>query len=122
MTKRWHNGSSGSVTGNPGQPMPPPRLAPPSGTPMTPVPGDSGMPIPSYGFPPPLPPKYYYGPPPPVESEPARSNGYDSSDHDRRAGSVSVKNVGDLFRFVIDASIRERKSLGSYLQDFKFAS
>ena len=64
--------SSGSVTGNPGQqvppgqPMPPPGLAPPSGTPMTPVSGDGSMPIPSYGFPPPLPPGYYYGPPPPV--------------------------------------------------------
>eukprot|EP00434_Breviolum_minutum_P044933 symbB.v1.2.040191.t1/scaffold7061.1/size13543/1 len=55
---------SGSVTMNPGQPMPPPGLAPPSGTPMTPVSGDGSMPIPSYGFPPPLPPGYYYGPPP----------------------------------------------------------
>ena len=61
---------SGSVTVNPGQPMPPPGLAPPSGTPMTPVPGESGMPIPSYGFPPPLPPGYYYGPPPPVGTMP----------------------------------------------------
>ena len=55
---------SGSVTMNPGQPMPPPGLAPPSGTPMTPVSGDGSMPIPGYGFPPPLPPGYYYGPPP----------------------------------------------------------
>ena len=55
---------SGSVTMNPGQLMPPPGLAPPSGTPMTPVSGDGSMPIPSYGFPPPLPPGYYYGPPP----------------------------------------------------------
>ena len=47
---------SGSVTMNPGQPMPPPGLAPPSGTPMTPVSGDGSMPIPGYG--------YYYGPPP----------------------------------------------------------
>ena len=61
---------SGSVTVNPGQPMPPPGLAPPSGTPMTPVPGESRMPIPSYGFPPPLPPGYYYGPPPPVGTMP----------------------------------------------------
>ena len=53
-----------SVTMNPGQPMPPPGLAPPSGTPMTPVSGDGSMPIPGYGFPPPLPPGYYYGPPP----------------------------------------------------------
>ena len=55
---------SGSVTMNPGQPMPPPGLTPPSGTPMTPMSGDGSMPIPSYGFPPPLPPGYYYGPPP----------------------------------------------------------
>eukprot|EP00434_Breviolum_minutum_P044686 symbB.v1.2.039944.t1/scaffold6888.1/size21695/4 len=55
---------SGSVTMNPGQPMPPPGLAPPWGTPMTPVSGDGSMPIPLYGFPPPLPPGYYYGPPP----------------------------------------------------------
>ena len=53
---------SGSVTMNPGQPMPPPGLAPPSGTPI--MSGDGSMPIPSYGFPPPLPPGYYYGPPP----------------------------------------------------------
>ena len=55
--------SSGSV--NPGQPMPPSGMAPPSGTPLTPVSGE-GMPIPSYGFPPPLPPGFYYGPPPPM--------------------------------------------------------
>ena len=65
--------SSGNVTGNPGQPwpMPPPGMAPPSGTPMTPVPGDGSMPIPSYGFPTPLPPGYYYGPPPPVGTMPS---------------------------------------------------
>ena len=118
--------SSGNVAGNPGQQMPPPGLAPPSGTPMTPVSGDSGTPIPSYGFPPPLPPGYYYGPPPPVGTMHSPNlpapTGMDSSDHDRRDGSVSVKNVGDLFRFVIDTKIRERKSLGSYRQDFKFAS
>ena len=61
---------SGSVTGNPGQPMPPPGMAPPSATPMTPVSGDGGMPIPSYGFPLPLIPGYYYGPPPPVGTTP----------------------------------------------------
>ena len=55
---------SGSAPSNPGQPMPPPRLAPPSGTPMTPMSGDGSMPIPGYGFPPPLPQGYYYGPPP----------------------------------------------------------
>ena len=55
---------SGSAPSNPGQPMPPPGLAPPSGTPMTPMSGDGSMPIPGYGFPPPLPPGYYYGPPP----------------------------------------------------------
>ena len=62
--KATASAKSGSVTMNPGQPMPPPGLAPPSGTPMTPVSGDGSMPIPSYGFPPPLPPGYYYGPPP----------------------------------------------------------
>ena len=62
--KATASAKSGSVTMNPGQPMPPPGLAPPSGTPMTPMSGDGGMPIPSYGFPPPLPPGYYYGPPP----------------------------------------------------------
>ena len=55
---------SGSAPSNPGQPMPPPGLAPPSGTPMTPMSGDGSMPIPGYGFPPPLPQGYYYGPPP----------------------------------------------------------
>ena len=55
---------SGSAPSNLGQPMPPPGLAPPSGTPMTPMSGDGSMPIPGYGFPPPLPPGYYYGPPP----------------------------------------------------------
>ena len=55
---------SGSAPSNPGQPMPPSGLAPPSGTPMTPMSGDGNMPIPGYGFPPPLPPGYYYGPPP----------------------------------------------------------
>ena len=39
-------------------------------TPMNPVSGDGSMPIPSYGFPPPLPPGYYYGPPPPVGTMP----------------------------------------------------
>ena len=43
---------SGSAPSNPGQPMPPPGLAPPSGTPMTPMSGDGSMPIPGYGFPP----------------------------------------------------------------------
>ena len=62
--KATASAKSGSVTMNPGQPMPPPGLAPPSGTPMTPVSGDGSMPIPGYGFPPPLPPGYYYGPPP----------------------------------------------------------
>ena len=62
--KATASAKSGSVTMNPGQPMPPPGLAPPSGTPMTPVSGDGSMPIPSYGFPPPLPSGYYYGPPP----------------------------------------------------------
>ena len=57
-------GKSGSAPSNPGQPMPPPGLAPPSGTPMTSMSGDGSMPIPGYGFPPPLPPGYYYGPPP----------------------------------------------------------
>ena len=61
--KATASAKSGSVTMNPGQPMPPPGLAPPSGTPMTPVSGDGSMPIPGYGFPP-LPPRYYYGPPP----------------------------------------------------------
>ena len=55
---------SGSAPSNPRQPMPPPGLAPPSGTPMTPMSGDGSMPIPGYGFPPPLPQGYYYGPPP----------------------------------------------------------
>ena len=62
--KATASAKSGSVTMNPGQPMPPPGLAPPSETPMMPVSGDGSMPIPSYGFPPPLPPGYYYGPPP----------------------------------------------------------
>ena len=62
--KATASAKSGSVTMNPGQPMPPPGLTPPSGTPMTPVSGDGSMPIPSYGFPPPLSPGYYYGPPP----------------------------------------------------------
>ena len=57
--KATASAKSGSVTMNPGQPMPPPGLTPPSGTPMTPVLGDGSMPIPSYGFPPPLPPGYY---------------------------------------------------------------
>ena len=92
---------SGSVTMNPGQPMPPPGLAPPSGTPMTPMSGDGSMPIPSYGFPPPLPPGYYYGPPPnlpALNGYAARSNGYDRSCYARCDGSHSVKNVGDLCR------------------------
>ena len=55
---------SGSAPSNPGQPMPPPGLAPPSGTPMTPVSGDGSIPIPGYGFPPYPPQGYYYGPPP----------------------------------------------------------
>ena len=62
--KATASAKSGSVTMNPGQPMPPPGLALPSGTPMTPVSGDGSTPIPGYGFPPPLPPGYYYGPPP----------------------------------------------------------
>ena len=67
--------SGSSVTGNPVQPMPPPGMAPPAGTPMTPVnvPIDSasGVPLPPYGFPPPLPPGYFYGLPPPVGTMPA---------------------------------------------------
>ena len=51
---------SGSAPSNPGQPMPPSGLAPPSGTPMTPVSGDGSMPIPGYGFPPYPPQGYYY--------------------------------------------------------------
>ena len=62
--KATASAKSGSVTMNPGQPMPPPGLTPPSGTPMTPVSGDGSTPIPGYGFPPPLPPGYYHGPPP----------------------------------------------------------
>ena len=62
--KATASAKSGSVTMNPGQPMPPPGLTPPSGTPMTPMSGDGSLPIPGYGFPPPLPPGYYYGPPP----------------------------------------------------------
>ena len=58
---------SGSAPSNPGQPMPPPGLAPPSGTPMTPVSGDGSM-IPGYGFPPYPPKGYYYGPPPPMSN------------------------------------------------------
>ena len=67
--------SGSSVTGNPVQPMPPPGMAPPAGTPMTPVnvpiDSSSGVPLPPYGFPPPLPPGYFYGPPPPVGTMPA---------------------------------------------------
>ena len=59
---------SGSAPSNPGQPMPPPGWAPPSGTPMTPVSGDGSMPIPGYGFPPYPPKGYYYGPPPPMSN------------------------------------------------------
>ena len=59
---------SGSAPSNPGQPMPPPGLAPPSGTPMTPVSGDGSMPIPGYGYPPFTPQGYYYGPPPPMSN------------------------------------------------------
>ena len=59
---------SGSAPSNPGQPMPPAGLAPPSGTPMTPVSGDGSMPIPGYGFPPFPPQGYYYGPPPPMSN------------------------------------------------------
>ena len=61
------NGSS--VSGNPPQTMPPHGMAPPVGTPMTPltvlIDTVSGVPLPPYGFPPPLPPGYVYGPPPP---------------------------------------------------------
>ena len=59
---------SGSAPSNPGQPMPPSGLAPPSGTQMTPVSGDGNMPIPGYGFPPYPPQAYYYGPPPPMSN------------------------------------------------------
>ena len=59
---------SGSAPSNPGQPMPPPGLDPPSGTPMTPVSSDGSMPIPRYGFPPYPPQGYYYGPPPPMSN------------------------------------------------------
>ena len=57
---------SGSAPSNPGQPMPPQGMAPPLGTPMTPVTGEGNMPIPGYGFPPFPAPGYYYGPPPPM--------------------------------------------------------
>ena len=40
--KATASAKSGSVTMNPGQLMPPPGLAPPSGTPMTPMSGDVG--------------------------------------------------------------------------------
>ena len=103
---------SGNAPANPGQPMPPPGAAPPSGTPMTPVPGDGNMLIPSYGFPPPIPSGYYYGAPPNLPAQTgmppahlgyaARYTGYDSSDDARRNGSVTVKDVEDLLRFVID--------------------
>ena len=59
---------SGSAPSNPGQPMPPSGLAPPSGTPMTPMSGDGNMPIPGYGFPPFPPQGYFYGPPPPMSA------------------------------------------------------
>ena len=59
---------SGSAPSNPGQPMPPSGLAPPLGTPMTPVSGDGSMPIPGYEFPPYPPQGYYYGPPPPMSN------------------------------------------------------
>ena len=59
---------SGSAPSNPGQPMPPPGVDPPSGTPMTPVSSDGSMPIPRYGFPPYPPQGYYYGPPPPMSN------------------------------------------------------
>ena len=107
---------SGSAPSNPGQPMPPPGLAPPSGTPMTPMSGDGSMPIPGYGFPPTPTGILLWS-----SSDYVRSNGYDSSSYARRDGSNSVKNVGDLCRrFVIDRKIRERKSLGSCRPDFKF--
>ena len=62
---------------------------------------------------------YYYGPPPPMSNP----NGDDSSSYARRDGSNSVKNVGDLCRWVvIGKKIRERKSLGSFRLDFKLAS
>ena len=96
--KATASAKSASVTMNPGQPMPPLGLAPPSGTPMTPVSGDGSMPIPGYGFPPPLPPRYYYGPPPTLPRSngyAARSNGYGSSSCSRLDGSYSVKDVGD---------------------------
>ena len=59
---------SGSAPSNPGQPMPPQGMAPPSGTPITPMTGDGNMPIPGYGFPPFPPQGYYYGPPPPMSA------------------------------------------------------
>ena len=59
---------SGSAPSNPGQPMPPQGMAPPSGTPMTPMSGDGSMPIAGYGFPPYPPQGYYYGPPPPMSA------------------------------------------------------
>ena len=57
---------SGSAPSNPGQPTPPQGVAPPLGTPMTPVTGEGNMPISGYGFPPFPAPGYYYGPPPPM--------------------------------------------------------
>ena len=48
--KATASAKSGSVTMNPGQPMPPPGLAPPLGTPMTPVSGDGSMPIQDMDF------------------------------------------------------------------------
>ena len=36
-----------------------------------PIDSSSGVPIPPYGLPPPLPTGYYYGPPPPVGTMPA---------------------------------------------------
>ena len=83
---------SGSAPSNPGQPMPPSGLAPPSGTPMTPVSGDGSMPIPGYGFPPTTRILLW------STSAYVQSRGDDSSSYARRDGSNSVKNVGDLCR------------------------
>ena len=100
--KATASAKSGSVTMNPGQPMPPPGLAPPSGTPMTPMSGDGSMPIPGYGFPPPCTPTgiLLWSSSDYARSNgyAARSNGYVRSYYARRDGSNSVKNVGDLCR------------------------
>ena len=60
--------SASNPAGGPPQPLAPQMMAIPEGTPVTPmhVPIDnaSGVPLPPFGFPPPVPPGYFYGPPP----------------------------------------------------------